>query len=569
MIPGDDILQLNFSTIETRTDLDGTGAGTFSENDRIGLYINNGTTVEYRELTLISGEWQPRLRRSEFGQGALTISAHYPIQPELIEAAGTNEFTIAEDQTSEGYTQTDLLFSQRTLPEGELRADFSFTHALHRLRIQFTGENDASVKIRSRLTGSVNLLTREISTEDSFGWITPRKNTDGSFEAVIFPQPTDAFQGDEGLLKIETTSGESTYRAPESLNEEPFVEFRAGAQLTIRLDFKQSSPDLANQSIWVYGLNVPDFPGEDKLPTYGLYDKVEPGIWFRKDRTFEEIQNLTWKEGCGWYDCNKSPEYNEDDANTCWAASASNLILWWLNQNKAYIDAYTADWGNSVTSVNGKYEYELPSSDFLPLLAPDGSVNRNAVFNFFKVYCQNIGSWNSSGVRWFITGDNTNIPTEFAGDDFPGFFTHVFSKSDVIAIDSSRSPSEEDFNKFIVNALLNKQAIGFTVYDIAGKNTGNHALVIWGAEFDAEGKVSHIYYCENNYADQDVNGAVISRMQIGYEMDPASSSTREYTFLKTLPPRDGSPAKKYRITSLCAVDLRQDIWAEKYPSVTL
>ena len=259
MIPGDDILQLNFSTIETRTDLDGTGAGTFSGNDRIGLYINNGTTVEYRELTLISGEWQPRLRRSEFGQGALTISAHYPIQPELIEAAGTNEFTIAEDQTSEGYTQTDLLFSQRTLPEGELRADFSFTHALHRLRIQFTGENDASVKIRSRLTGSVNLLTGEISTEDSFGWITPRKNTDGSFEAVIFPQPTDAFQGDEGLLKIETTSGESTYRAPESLNEEPFVEFRAGAQLTIRLDFKQSSPDLANQSIWVYGLNVPDF----------------------------------------------------------------------------------------------------------------------------------------------------------------------------------------------------------------------------------------------------------------------------------------------------------------------
>lgn len=63
-ISGNDILKLNFSTIDTRADLDDSGVGTFSENDKIGLYIDNGAKIEYRELTLVSGEWQPLLRRS-------------------------------------------------------------------------------------------------------------------------------------------------------------------------------------------------------------------------------------------------------------------------------------------------------------------------------------------------------------------------------------------------------------------------------------------------------------------------------------------------------------------------
>lgn len=45
--------------------------------------------------------------------------------------------------------------------------------------------------------------------------------------------------------------------------------------------------------------------------------------------------------------------------------------------------------------------------EFLPLLPnggtgdddPDQEQNRNAVFQFFKDYAQNKGSWNSRGVR--------------------------------------------------------------------------------------------------------------------------------------------------------------------------
>lgn len=174
-------------------------------------------------------------------------------------------------------------------------------------------------------------------------------------------------------------------------------------------------------------------------------------------------------------------------------------------------------------------------------------------------------------MRWFITGDNTGIPSEEepGSSYFPGFFAEVFSQTDVIATDSNRSPSEEEFNEFMVNALRNRQAIGFTAHDIAGTNTGPHAMVIWGAEFDAEGKIAYVYYCDNNYADQDVNGAVIIRCAISYVTDPTSPSGRKRAYLQQLPPRNGSSVenKKYLISSLCAVDLRQDIWAKKYPSV--
>lgn len=66
---GNDLLELNFSIAATRTSLDDSGAGSFSEGDRVGLYIDNGTEVAYRELTLTGGEWQPRCAAATSGQG--------------------------------------------------------------------------------------------------------------------------------------------------------------------------------------------------------------------------------------------------------------------------------------------------------------------------------------------------------------------------------------------------------------------------------------------------------------------------------------------------------------------
>lgn len=52
----EDYISLHFARAETRAEVDDSGAGSFTEGDRIGLFIDNGETVSYRELTRTSGE---------------------------------------------------------------------------------------------------------------------------------------------------------------------------------------------------------------------------------------------------------------------------------------------------------------------------------------------------------------------------------------------------------------------------------------------------------------------------------------------------------------------------------
>lgn len=75
----DGLLHLTFSMEGlTKADVGADGSGNFSEGDKVGLYIGNGDETQYRELTYAGGLWTPQLRRSDFGSGELTLSAHFP-----------------------------------------------------------------------------------------------------------------------------------------------------------------------------------------------------------------------------------------------------------------------------------------------------------------------------------------------------------------------------------------------------------------------------------------------------------------------------------------------------------
>lgn len=109
------------------------------------------------------------------------------------------------------------MFSRLTLEEGVYRGDFTFAHALHRVTVVLSGNTDgAGIAVRSKLDGTLDLLSGEARVSDGdFGWIEPRRNADGSFEAIIFPQPASPYRADEGLLKISANGKESFFKAPE------------------------------------------------------------------------------------------------------------------------------------------------------------------------------------------------------------------------------------------------------------------------------------------------------------------------------------------------------------------
>lgn len=568
---GDGYIRFTFAQPETRAELGTDGAGRFTEGDRIGLFVDNGSEVAYRELTYMAGSWEPLLRRSDFGDGELVISAHYPADGGAEAEPANRIFRVATDQTGAGRAASDVLFARQTLGAGVYRADMTFRHLMHRLRISLGETSEGvTVAVRSRTDGELNLLTGDATVTGDFAWIQPAQTADGTLEAVIFPQAAEPYRSGEGLLRITSDDREATYLLPEQINGQPLTAFEAGRQTTVRLTVKSEgggSADLAGKTVWVYGVHAPDFPGKENIPSYPPYQTEFPmGAWFRYNWTFEEAQYLTWEENCGWFDCNKSANYDEQDSKLCWAASASNLLIWWLVNNREYIEAYDQEYGSQVTTTDQRI-VERPSDEFKPLYS-GGTVNRAPVFEFFKSLFNNRASWNSAGVNWFVTGNMTNLVYPQL-DGFPGFFSEVFSQSDLIAVDSNRQPDPDQFNDFIVDALLNRKAIGFSVYDIAGKNTGTHAMTVWGAEFGADGRVSHLYYCDNNFADQDANGAVIARCKVVYAPDDAVSGSRLYTYMQALDNEEGNPKAKFKVICLCAVDLRRDIWAREYPSVVV
>lgn len=382
----------------------------------------------------------------------------------------------------------------------------------------------------------------------------------------------------------------ATFMAPGQTTEgNSLTTFASGLQTTLRLTITESgtvepdpdpseptNPDVANQTLWTYGVNVTPYPGKENMTSYpypsASLHKFPAGQWFRWNMTYDESQYLTWVEGCGWYDCNKSYRYDENDANLCWAASASNMIIWWMVNNRPYIEAYTQRYGARVESTvtTGLY-FDRPSDEFKPLY-PEGvmgrnyPVNRAPVFEFFKSSFRDNGSWDAGGVNWFISGYQAPQMVSPKIQGFPGFFSEVFKKTDIIAVEANRWPDIDQFNDFIIDAFQNRKGLGFVVYDIAGPSTGNHSMVFWGADFDENGRASHIYYCDNNMSDQDPNGAAIKRVKVVYATEAGMGNTM-YTFMQSLDDEEGNVKKKYKITALYSVDLRRDIWAKAFPDV--
>lgn len=558
-------LDLSFVIAGTKAEISADGTGSFTEGDRIGIYIQGDNGLSYQELTFSGAGWTPKLKRSDYGEGRLELSAHYPAAGEEA-SPSSHTLEIALDQRGDAFQPQDILVSQAELEAGDYKAEMRFRHALHRIDISLDGlQEEPAVYVRSITSGSIDLLTGDASADgNAFQWITPYEGDTGSYMAIIIPQPAEPYRDGDGLVKVSAGGKDYIYQAPSATQEgADLLYFESGKQTTVNLVFKEGNPDLSGKCLWVNGVDAPDFPGVDNIPTYQPYQVygLPDGEWFRYSYTFEEMQYLTWKEGCGWYDCNKSNGYTEDDFNMCWAATASNLLIWWMNMNRDYIQAYDQAYGSSVVTESGIIE--RPSYDFLPLYpdGTDGVVNRSEVFDFFKAHFPNMGNSEEFGVNWFISG-------AFLGADingFNGFFHEVFSKTDNLAAATRNKPNGDIFNSFVTDALLSGKALAFDVYDIAGKGTGNHAMTVWGVEYDESGRIAYIYYCDNNMADQDPNGAAITRKQIVSEKDNTGA---ECTYLKKLEPEEPLyETGKFLITKVISIDLGRDLWKKKFPGV--
>lgn len=539
------------------------GSREFEDGDRIGLYVF-GSPSQHFVLTRENGAWRPKLKKSDLGDGK--ISAYYPTREDVRPEENRHIHAVASDQSGEGYAESDMLWAHREIDLSTVsnRIELPFAHGMHRLKIRLTSADgelpeDLSVEVRNRNEGSFSLFTgtpQDPETDEV--WITPHAGeTAGEFTALLFPQKLAPYTSGDGWLRIHAGGKTITFDAPNEIGGSKSFEAGKTTTLDLRLTDGNVEPgpepdpglepdeEFRNKKLWLYGIDSPVYDPETVIEVSpgNPIDNYTPNVWVKyvyhwSDGTTTESWKLPWGEGCGWYDVNKT--YWKDDAEDgymCWAGASSNILHWWIDRNKEYVAAYDARYGNEPEFE----KYPRPSADFSP-------ASKSAIFRLFIDTFQNRGA--GEGVSWFITGLNANTsgidnPTML---DCPGYFGRVFKKTDVVYTDN-RAMSKSRFNQIIKHALKNRQALEFTT-------NGNHAMTIWGAEFDDEGYVDYIYYADNNYGDQDPVGAACIRQKISYRKDAVMNL-----------PDQAYMGSNTRISALGVADLRRDIWRQAFPDV--
>lgn len=554
------------SWTDTRAVTNDQGQGSFSEGDRIEVLATGNQQTANIQLEYIDNKWTPSLQRADYGTGGLTLSALFPLLPQEGEDTFLRRLVLPADQRREAdHTAADVLFASTTISPADASATLQFGHALHRIRIHLAGTlpDDLTVEVKSLTTGEISLADGIVTADASAGyvWMKPYREEDGSYSIIVLPQETQPFGSGEGLVRL-TAGGETASYAFNATER-----FNAGMQTTLNLTLKPSEGsvdlDFCNQTYWVYGVTAPDFPGKENIPSKPVWQQdFEDGLWFRysyeqsSPPLLDEVQYLTWKEGFGWFDCNKSFGYN-GDGNMCWAASASNLVHWWMAQNRKYIEAYDKEYGPEYNDLPRPEKYSKMTK---------ANQQHSEVFNFFKSSFSNQGSWETGGTNWFVNGNRSKL-TYCKRPEFHGFFSHVFSTDDAIATETTNT-SKENFNLWIKDAFRYNRAIGFSVYGFAGPNTGSHAMVIWGAEFDAEGNVAYVYFCDNNFGEDEPNHGSLKRFKVVYDKSNVPELKGDYAYLTSLDNTDGTPSKsRARFTSITQVDLRLDLWQKEFSEI--
>lgn len=455
---------------ESRVQTDTSGKDSFETDDRLTLYIQpkDGGVSQKRSLTNTASGWIPQLTWTDLATRQATFTAFYP--PVSSETNGMFTHTVASDQREAAtYTQSDLLWATTSSQQGE-PVHLAFRHALSRIVLTlksehtFTSEQLATAVIKLQACPSVQVHSFTGALKPTAAQVSSlifHPEGKGTYSLILPPQPIqEAWHN--GWIDIQVGNQQFTYKAPTHLNDQSrFTALEAGKQVTFHLTIDQQAveEEWAGKTVWVYGLK--DIPSPEGW-NYAGHNGAGVGIL-----------GLKWDARYGWFDCNKrdpNKQQTDSDSEMCWAASSSNLIHWWLEQNKEFV---------------ARYSYTGPS-------AYENSVD-SKIFQLYRDRFPNKGNDVAAALSWFFTG---RFGTE--SNKGPGYFKDLLGANNPVATIVSIH-SGYSLSKALKEAFTRQDAIECTI-EFPGKNL-LHAINIWGAEFDQQGEVSVIYITDNNDTD--------------------------------------------------------------------
>lgn len=391
-----------------------------------------------------------------------------------------NIVIITENQSNSEIFSNISLDAGTYMPDNENEVTkVDLKSKLHLIILKTKGRlpDDFSVRLNVRNKAVMDFANLNLKLSEDLSSCEPFRRNDSVFVWKVLPH----YPGEAENISISYAGKDSLIYFKDNVfseNSETEIEFEYIPEPeTTEEETLPVIPSYSNYKTWTYGITSPVF--DEKIAEHSS-DDIFPGKWVINH---SGNANFYWTEGCGWYDVNKffPRAYNSvySDDLLCWAGSASNLLLWWMNLNKDKVNEYM--------SQHPEYK-DFPGMEYTP-------EKYNPVFGFFRLTFYDRQAWGTGGINWFIKGEKIHIgPFYNERNTFNGFFTDKF-KDVQLTYESRRLPKKEHFNAFIKESLEKGRGIGFVVYL---KSVKHHAMNIWGFEFDEEGYVKYVYYADNN-----------------------------------------------------------------------
>lgn len=514
---------------QSRVVIQKDGSGDFQVGDEVALRVYGVQPDKLQDKTLLHCEgnrWTSSLYWKDWNETP-HFYAVWPsaTQIELWEGTCWYVHRVNQNQSSEkDFLSSDLLVADA---EGQRYSpvNLDFRHAMSRVTVNIRNMEEAlsdeerkqmQVYVHGDLSGRFALSGNAVQAADETGWIQAFPMEEGSFVALVVPGEMERFRT-EGWVKIVAGSRELVYNAPESIGSS----LESGKQVTVNLQLKSEEVVPEEPVWWVEGVQ-PSGQWEYEAPAY----------------------RMPWRQNCGWFDCNKLDARDTSptgDGRTCWEASSSNLMHWWLNANRGYVERYL------------EYKRRLNPEFSIPSAYPDSK--HSEIYQGFKNRFGNKSGYIVSGVNWFLSGicNRVMYPQDVPEQENAGFFFEVFGRNLLVKQYGNGYMTKEEFNNAIKVARKQGMAVGLDIF-IQG---GGHAINLWGAEFDEKGEVSTIYLVDNNDGNL---GDWIYKAKIVYEQDASSGAL--FTYMKWVYNED----LKIKIMDLVLLDKGTSYWESFFKS---
>ena len=235
------------------------------------------------------------------------------------------------------------------------------------------------------------------------------------------------------------------------------------------------------------------------------------------------------------------------DISQCWAKTASNMLHWWFEQNKDYIDQY------KQKAAIEAWKLPLYKHDYIRGLQDEDEGKKSDIANIFRAYTHNNprGGYIEDGLTWYLY--KRDAQKTLSPLIYPGLFNDVFTH-DTSPITIERCETKAEFEQLMNKALDNKRAIGIFWQGSKGNKPYQHAVTCWGAAYDEDNNIICLYIAESNLTE-----AVLYPFGVRYQGNiyEEAEKNRTYMFNYAL----GKPENIY-IDGLTTLDKGEKQWKE-------